>query len=409
MLALAERIRKKIVAILCWTLSFIIKKDCKKIAIGSWNGQLYADNSRYLLEEMLKQLDSSYTFFWIGEREFLADMPKDERICVLKKDTLSTILKLMSCKYFFCSQLIMVDICNYNIYHGGTLVLLYHGFPIKKIGGDKIGEKRPKKRTYLRRVNQCFRVTYNYFLASSKLHEKILLSAFSDIGCNNNTVLRTGTPRNDFLLSLSDADKQELSAKYKRLFNISLEKKLVLYMPTFRRSAKHNESLFYRRNADEHQRLIDILSKYDYVLIEKAHFAEGCLVKEKSLHYEEKNYVYVNKKVDPQELLAAADVLITDYSSCFVDYLLLDRPIIHYLYDYDFFKNVDSGLYFSKDEFACGEIASDYDQLLDALECVLAGKDSFQNHRKMMRKRFLEYETGNASNSIINEIIDNNF
>ena len=51
--------------------------------------------------------------------------------------------------------------------------------------------------------------------------------------------------------------------------------------------------------------------------------------------------------------MAASDILVTDYSSCFFDFLILDRPIIHFLYDYDYYKEKDRGLYYEKEGVIC--------------------------------------------------------
>ena len=101
-----------------------------------------------------------------------------------------------------------------------------------------------------------------------------------------------------------------------------------------------------------------------------------------------------------------ADVLISDYSGAFLDYLFLDRPIIHYVYDYDFYKNTDSGLYYEIDEFMSGHVCKDPDSLLAALDEVLSGEDPYQNRRQAVRNSFMEYEKGNASETIVKKVID---
>ena len=53
--------------------------------------------------------------------------------------------------------------------------------------------------------------------------------------------------------------------------------------------------------------------------------------------------------------LAAADMLITDYSSCFFDYLITNRPIIHYLYDYDYYVKEDRGVYYDVMDVVAGD------------------------------------------------------
>ena len=106
-----------------------------------------------------------------------------------------------------------------------------------------------------------------------------------------------------------------------------------------------------------------------------------------------------------QTLLAASDVLITDYSSCFFDFLLLDRPIIHYLYDYDYYANKDRGLYYSYDEVNCGDVIFDEEHLLLSIEEALEHPDKDANLRKERRGRFQTYESEDSCKIITDEIM----
>ena len=66
---------------------------------------------------------------------------------------------------------------------------------------------------------------------------------------------------------------------------------------------------------------------------------------------------------DTQELLYITDLLISDYSSCVIDYLMLDRPIIFYLYD-NYEKVEENDLYFKLEDYAPCCITNNESQLL---------------------------------------------
>ena len=104
-------------------------------------------------------------------------------------------------------------------------------------------------------------------------------------------------------------------------------------------------------------------------------------------------------------MLQFTDVMISDYSGAFMDFLHTDRPIVHYLYDYEYYRDYDSGLYLEKEEFACGEVAENFDELCAALENALSGNDENGQLRKRGRKLFVEYECGRSSQKIFETII----
>ena len=388
------------VNLIFYLASYFVKRDEHRIALGSWAGELYIDNTKYLLEEMLKDLDDSFIFAWVGKTELEKALPRNQRVKLLRKDSISTYFELLKCKYFFCSQYATIDLCKYNVFHGAILTYLHHGFPIKKIGADKVTHTR---KTSLMLNKITLRSVYDYFVVSSEIQKQIFLSK----GCTQNNILSTGTPRNDFLLRLSENEKQEIKKMFKESNNIGQDKKIILYLPTFRRLNTNIESLYNRKNSEEKGRIHNLLTKNNCILVEKGHFADHSQWKPDSAGAVNRNYLCLGKNTNVQELLVCADILISDFSGAFVDYLLLNRPIIHYLYDYDNYKEMDSGLNFTREEFACGKIAYNFPDLLSCIVVCLNGEDDEETKRITKRKLFLEYETGNASKQIINKVILN--
>jgi CDP-glycerol glycerophosphotransferase (TagB/SpsB family) len=87
---------------------------------------------------------------------------------------------------------------------------------------------------------------------------------------------------------------------------------------------------------------------------------------------------------DTQQLLKKAFVLITDYSSCFVDYLLLDRPIIFYNYDHNTYVLNDRELYFDYEKTTPGPKVKDFSSFMTSLEKVVKeehGEDKLERER----------------------------
>lgn len=394
-------IKSVIILVYSFVLSLFVRRDDKCFAFGSWGGKLYIDNSRYLFEYMLHNLDDSYSFVWVGNPELKNEMPADKRVRVLKKDSFQAIHALQRCKYMFCSQIAYVDICSYNIYRNAKLVYLHHGFPIKRVEADSLdynhGGLRLSQKIY--RAFVSYGHEYNLFTVSAPIQKKHYLSAYKYMGCREDNTFCFGTPRNDFLYNITKDEQWNLKKKYAALLGFDFEKKLVLYLPTFRRTGVETQSLYLRAQKDK-DKMNGILHEHNAVLIEKGHFAEYSMLASIDKEINNENYIHVTKNINVQELLAITDVLISDYSGAFVDFLLVDRPIIHYVYDYEFYKNEDSGLYFTLDEFSCGPAPDSFEGLCTELNVILNGIDNYKGIREQRRKLFLCCEKGTAGRSI---------
>ena len=78
------------------------------------------------------------------------------------------------------------------------------------------------------------------------------------------------------------------------------------------------------------------------------------------------------------EILNAFDVMISDYSSIVFDYLLLDRPVIYLIPDYEEYRSQRGFVFRNIDSYMPGDKAFDFRQMLDALQRVFDGADGYQ-------------------------------
>lgn len=104
-------------------------------------------------------------------------------------------------------------------------------------------------------------------------------------------------------------------------------------------------------------------------------------------------------------MLMFTDIVISDYSGAFLDFILLDRPVIHFVYDYKYYKDVDSGLYYDIEDFGAGAITSTLEELIKELQQLLSGKDEYCCKRKYVREKYMKYEIGKSSQMIVETVI----
>jgi len=120
-----------------------------------------------------------------------------------------------------------------------------------------------------------------------------------------------------------------IQSNIKDELNIKNYKKVITYAPTFR--DKNNISPFSEKFLFK---LNNLCKKNDSIFILKLHPFD------QSLLYNFDNFtniIKVSKNIDLQELLFYTDILITDYSSVFFDFMNTKKPIIYYSYDYELY------------------------------------------------------------------------
>jgi CDP-ribitol ribitolphosphotransferase len=112
------------------------------------------------------------------------------------------------------------------------------------------------------------------------------------------------------------------------------------------------------------------------------------------------NIKSIGPNVDINDLLIISNVLITDYSSVFYDFLLTLRPIIFFAEDLEKYMEVRD-FYFDYKTFVPGPYVQTGDQLLEKLQTIDQWDIEYQEKRRQTRDRFNKYIDGKATVRII--------
>ena len=88
-----------------------------------------------------------------------------------------------------------------------------------------------------------------------------------------------------------------------------------------------------------------------------------------------KNIFFVRPDSDADPLLPLTDILVTDYSGIYFEFLLLDRPVVFFAFDYEKYVSQDRELYFPYGEVTPGPKAKNLRELMGYLAEVSAGRD----------------------------------
>lgn len=399
---------KVLLNLLVYWVSFLIPRDKRLAAFGAWMGDRYCDNPKYLMLYLLEH--SNMKCVWIGKEELRDQMPSHANFRFVRKDSIRACWFLLRAKFwFYCHH--YGDMSELYLDNGAIVVNLWHGIPLKYMGvKTPYAIAHPTVRKGIRALrhnvfSKLRKTNVLWTVSSSKGMSRIMVESFPSM-YSYERILEYGTPRNDFLIRHA-CDKERINAlkqKYSRILGFSVDKRIVLYMPTWR-MANNSIFTFYGLPADKCAQFSKMFLEKDAVLIEKHHHATF----EKQPIDARANACSIvvspsqQNQIDPQELYLIADLMVTDYSSAYFDFSLLKRPCIHFVYDYDQYKNNDSGLAYDLEDVAAGPCVRTVDELYVELERLLS-QPEFRPSSGL--QKLVEFETGRCSEQILSFMLN---
>ncbi len=242
----------------------------------------------------------------------------------------------------------------------------WHGIALKYIGNDVAG-----------RSDFNFD-TVDHLCVCGDYDERVYKSAFR---AKESSYLRVGLPRNEELWNVNNEKKQQMRDK----LGIPADKKVILYAPTWRESTDGGKSYEIKPPIHFDEWKKELGDKY-VVLFRAHHQTTRVLgVQYDDFVREASSYPAVN------DLMIAADILITDYSAIAFDYSILCRPIFCYAYDYDTYL-AERGTYFQIDEKYPNKSCRTEDELLSRIKGI-DYKAECANTRRF-RDEFIQYGIG---------------
>lgn len=285
----------------------------------------------------------------------------------------------------------------YALLHERKTLQLWHGIPLKSIGFCETASKvnmDEEKGKYLEFMYSGYDTVLS---TSGYVSEHIFSRVFK---CRH--FLDAGYPRNDVLLRKADA-LDMLGSSPELLGRIRAHKrsggKVAVYMPTFRDTGGD----IFSDGAIDAGRLDRLCKKHNLLLILKFH---PYVQLEIGSNFT--NFVAMESGLDIYPLLGQADFLITDYSSVYFDFLLLNRPIHFYVYDLEKYVTKDREFMLDFDAVAPGVRSYNQEEFFDSIEQLLSsGDDGFEKSRKELCANLFDYNDSSSAARVCEYIKDN--
>lgn len=320
---------------LVYQLSKLLPRNPNKAVFGSYK-ELFSDNSKYLYKHWQQQ--AFIRCIWIsGNQDVIKQLNGNKQEAYYRWSLLG-IYHALTAKYYFYNSYIG-DI-NQWLAGGAIKINLWHGSPIKKIefdidNGPMAEVFNPQGR--LAQFKQSMlahqqHVKPDLMLSPSPLIDTLFSSAFR---LEASQLLRCGNPRTDYYRTETNQQRssQQTQAHSKELAALRQQiqsqqyQQVILYAPSWRDSDQGDNPY---RNAFDWAALSGHLKQHNQLFLLRLHPNEAALAKQFS-HYP--NIINISTMGDVYGLLGNVDLLITDYSSLFIDVLPLNIPVSFYLFD----------------------------------------------------------------------------
>ena len=267
---------------------------------------------------------------------------------------------------------------------------LWHGCAFKRGKGDD--------GSYIKGTNKIF-ITGKVFIETQ-------MDAFK---CSADKFIDIGYPRNDYLFQ----PITELQTTFADAFGMRKYKKVVLWMPTFRKCDNLALSEEYFSSAtglpilehfDDITGFNDFLKKLNCLCVFKVHHLQS----EMPVYKHKYSNIILLKDDDIKkfglqlyQVLPLVDTLITDYSSVATDFMLLNRPIIYTMDDYEEYKNSRGFIPNDPIGYYVGYHATNKEMLEGAIKEISTGVDKYADDRKKVIPIMHTWPDGNTSKRIV--------
>ncbi|MEH7158398.1 CDP-glycerol glycerophosphotransferase family protein [Neobacillus drentensis] len=350
----------------------------------------FGDNSQYVYEEILRQGIPTKVVFLCEQKAYnkFKDVQKADIILFeprLVMNWLRSIFHLATSRHIFIDNYFGF-LAAVSFRKEVQCIQLWHASgAMKKFG---LEDESIKSRT--NRAKERFLQVYHKFdqvVVGSEVMTEIFMRSFN---LPKEKMLPTGIPRTDFFYN--EEAKQKATMTLLSNHPILKDKKIILYAPTYR----DNELTHFNLALDVEKMARELGP--DYTLILRLHPA--------IVHKDDYTARYPDFVVDLSsslyeinDLLAVADILITDYSSIPYEYSLLHRPIIFFTYDFEKYKQ-ERGVMAGFEEQLPGPMVNDTESIIDLIQTNRFDLSQVEYYSE----KWNQYSKGHSSQTLVSKL-----
>jgi len=395
MISLVVKIRLivlgKTLSLFLLILGKVVKVDDKLMIFASFNGKAYSDNPRYLFEYLRDSGSfTDYQFVWAFNRKQTIGGAK-----VVKFNSLSYYYLLSKAKYWIFNAKMAP---YYHKKSQQIYLQTWHGTPLKRLGHDLFdhGMTYYRSRLSYKEMLKSYdddSHRWDYLISPNSFSSRVFVSAFD---VKEDKILEVGYPRVDCLVNVESDKILEL----KKFYGLPMDKKVILYAPTWRDDTfgingyRFDLAVNFSKWKEELGEDTVVLFKPHYLISNVYQVPEDL-----------SDFVYLMAaSADINDAYLMSDILITDYSSVFFDYAVLNRPIYFYMYDFEYYEQELRGFYLNVPDDLPNDVIKIEEELVKRIK-----ENSFDYERlKVFNQKFNLWNDGKVSYKVVERIFNEN-
>ena len=369
-------------------LSRFWNREKRLWVFGAHGGTGFVDNAKYLYLWITAN-EPSIRPVWLSKNEAVVDTLQQQGYEAYHAHSLRGRLLTLRAGVVLVTQGLR-DV-QMGSTAGARLVQLWHGLPLKTIAWDAEWPDQPWP------VRRCHAYMAGEIDLVTAPSTRAIEPLSSGLGIDPECFVVTGYPRTDVFTETIEGTTVTVDASIvDRIETQAADNDLVFYLPTYREAGTSFIEAF------DTAAIGDLLAARGAHLYIKAHPDEPVTATESHPHVH-----WLPASVDPYLVLPHADVLVTDYSSVYFDYLAVDRPIVFFPYDRSSYTE-RRGFYYEYESVTPGAVATDVDELQlalgEALDAAAGGEDPHAADRRQLRTRFCPIPPGTASQAVYDAV-----
>lgn len=285
-----------------------------------------------------------------------------------------------------------------------VVVNLWHGIALKRLLQTANSTIRQHTDRVPYRTQE--RRGYAGLIASSDVDSYAMAAMFYPL--NYQQIWLTGLPRNDFLAMPETQLPLYIRDSLQTIRSIKQDKKLIVYAPTYRQVAVSDSAYYYQFTDEEISQLKDFLRANNALLGYRPHYFNNSTEFFNLDQHIDNELIFDMSQITVPEFSALArecDLLVTDYSSVYIEALYLNKPVICFGYDIEHYRNQQDGLLYAMELAFPGPVVEEFAQLMPAIQDKLnATPQQIEQEQKTAKQLFFKYQDCNNSQRVINKI-----
>lgn len=331
-------------------------------------------NSKYLFEYVLNNKPDITPLYVINNDELRKELQnKYGEKYFIETNSITGIKKVLSSGVWFTSA--GLPVYGFNLNKNRFIINLWHGIPLKKIALMEENISKYKKIYF----KYLFTNNYTYILTTSSNLVPTMAESF---GVSKEKIKVWGQPRNDSILKKQDKRKV-INSLYT---DLPPYKRIILYAPTYREKKETN---FFPFNDFDSEALLSFLDENQLIIFIRSHQSE---TKKSGFTLNSRvRLINENKVEDIAEVINVFDLLITDYSSIYIDYLLTEQPVLFLPYDKEEYLK-DRGLNFDYKTITPGPKPETFEEFKQSIISLLNNDNFYKAERKITNDYFNEIQ-----------------